>query len=119
MKRDMDLIRLVLMDAEEKDSVDLSAYSHKEIVYHKYLIIDAKLAHGDASRATDDEGNPEVYHAWVSVPTWEGHEFLDAARSESVWKDATGKIAKTGATVSFDVLKAVLVAITKESLGLT
>jgi hypothetical protein len=51
--------------------------------------------------------------------TWEGHDFLDAARSETIWKKVMNKVKDSTGTVAFEVLKALLIAASKEKFGLT
>lgn len=47
MKRDMDLIRLKLMQVEgEEPAPDLSAYTEEQQVYHMALLIEAGLVDG-------------------------------------------------------------------------
>ena len=48
MKRDMELIRLSLLEVEgEKPVPDLSAYTEDQKVYHMALCIEAGLVDGD------------------------------------------------------------------------
>ncbi|NBK26280.1 MAG: DUF2513 domain-containing protein, partial [Spirochaetia bacterium] len=55
MRRDMDLIRLILLDVEGEEKPDLSGYTQEQITYHKYLLIDADLAEGNpVKRRTPD-----------------------------------------------------------------
>jgi len=57
----------------------------------------------------------------IAIPgplTWNGHEFLDAARNEGVWSKAKEKLKSIGGDVPLDVVKAVLIEITKRQLGL-
>ena len=45
---------------------------------------------------------------WLYYPinlTWEGHEFLDAARDESIWEKALGKLNKKGLPITLELLK--------------
>ncbi|TRV43212.1 MAG: hypothetical protein EWV53_14810 [Microcystis panniformis Mp_MB_F_20051200_S9] len=39
MRRNIDLIRLILLDLEKEIEVDLSSYSDNEVNYHKALLI--------------------------------------------------------------------------------
>ena len=50
--------------------------------------------------------------------TWEGHDFLDAARNGDTWHKAKDTLFKKGLSVSFDVLKAYLISEAKQHLGL-
>ncbi len=120
MQRNMDLIRLLLLDIEDVEEVDLSGYTHEEINYNKYLLVDAGLAEGEAYWIPDPNGSrtTQMRDAWIKDLTWEGHEFLDAARNESTWKSAMSTIAKSGGGFTFSVLKAVLIAAAKSQIGL-
>jgi hypothetical protein len=46
--------------------------------------------------------------------TWEGHEFLDASRNISVWQKAKKKFGSEFKTIPFQILKEVLIELTKE-----
>ncbi|MFZ1073703.1 MAG: DUF2513 domain-containing protein [Verrucomicrobiia bacterium] len=51
-------------------------------------------------------------------PTWDGHEFLDAARNDTIWRKAGEQIKKSGVDVTLSLLKEILNQILKQSLGL-
>lgn len=48
----------------------------------------------------------------------EGHEFLDAARNDTIWKKAGEKIKQSGVQVTVSLLEELLKKLLKESLGL-
>lgn len=50
--------------------------------------------------------------------SWEGHEFLDAARDPSRWAKAIKKSKEAAGTLSFEVLKQLLAQLMRESVGL-
>jgi hypothetical protein len=52
MKRDMDVIRLLLLQLEgdEKATEDLKAYDEPTVVYNAALIVDAGLVEGAVAR---------------------------------------------------------------------
>lgn len=116
MKRNMDLIREMLFWLEEHSDLEsISGYTPKEIAYHVSLLESAGLV------------TQESYHnlflndstlEGIRI-TWEGHEFLDASRNVSLWEKAK-KLAleKTGA-LSFEVLKAILVQLSKDAITIT
>src|SRR5207245_11663571 len=114
MKRDMNLIRLLLMRLEGEQEVDLDAYSENERIYHSALLIEANLVDGVIRK--DAEGYPSGV-ASIRL-TWKGHDFLDAARNESVWKKATGKVRSKGLSLTFDLLKELLTLTLRHELGL-
>ena len=49
--------------------------------------------------------------------TWQGHEFLDAARNETVWQTAKEKMLKPGVSWTFDLLREALTALAKQQLA--
>lgn len=116
MKRDMDLIRLLLLDTEDEElRPDLSGYTDQQKIYHSALLIEAGLIDGHVQ--TDERGIPS---ATVCLRlTWAGHEFLDAARNDTIWKKASEKIKQSGVQVTVSVLEELLKKLLKDSLGLS
>lgn len=112
MKRDMDLIRLVLLDTEGEEKQDFSGFTEEQREYHKALVIEAGLVHGEV--VLDEEGQPR--DAALIRLTWKGHEFLDAARNQSIWRTAGERIKKAGIHVSMAVMEELLKKLLKESL---
>jgi hypothetical protein len=115
MKRDMNLIRLLLLETEGEDpKPDLTTYTEEQRVYHSALLIEAGLIDG------------QIIPNAIGLPagtvrlrlTWAGHEFLDAARNETIWKKAEEKVKKSGVEVTVSVLKELLNQLLKQSLGL-
>lgn len=101
MKRDMELIRLLLLEQEEDAKpAELSKYDERLQVYHVALLIDAGLVIGDL--LPDSDGNPRG--AAVIRLTWAGHEFLDTIRDPSIWQSAKDKVLKPGASWTFGIL---------------
>ena len=116
MKRDMDLIRLVLLQVEEgKAPAAMSSYSEEQIVYHSGLVIEAGLVDG---RVVPGSGG-QIRGAVLLKLTWAGHDFLDTARSENIWGKAKGKILSVGGAWTLEILKAVLLQEVKTSLNIS
>jgi hypothetical protein len=121
MKRDMDLARNILLALEEHEhgyaprTLVIEGYTDEQIGYHAHLLHEAGLidASDDSTR-----GSPSPQAIPLRL-TWEGHEFLDAARSDTIWNQAKQKVAKTTGTVSFQVLIALLIELGKQKLGLS
>jgi hypothetical protein len=111
MKHDMNLIRLLLLQLEGGD-VDLGDYSEEEQVYNSSLLIEAGLVHGMVIRGEDGHAANTVSCSLA----WAGHDFLDAARSESVWNQAWGAAKSKGLSLTFELLKWLLVEYTKQQL---
>lgn len=106
MRLDPDLIRLVLLEGEKEEPVDLSSYSEEQINYHRAQLIKAGFAEGHIELA----GLGPIGVPWAEIYdlTWAGHEFLSNARNDTIWKRAKVEIAKQGGSVSLEVLKTVL-----------
>lgn len=118
MKRDMDLIRFLLLDIEGEEKPDLSAYTEEQIDYHRYLLIDGDLVHGNVTWGSDAYGQAKIMHIWIRSMASKGHDFLDDARNDNVWQEAKKAIAEKGATVSLTVIQGLLIALTKQQFGL-
>lgn len=108
MKRDMDLIRDILFaleDATEFDtplSLTIDGRDEDEISYHVYLLDQAGLI-----KAFDSSNDHFAY--WrASHLTWNGHEFLTAAKDESRWKKAKAIVTKHGGNATFEIIKTLL-----------
>jgi len=115
MKRDMNLIRLLLLETEgEEPKPDLGGYTEAQLVYHSALLIEAKLVHGSVLK----ESGGEIASTITSGLTWAGHEFLDAARNDTIWKQATDKLKQAGVQVTVSVMQELLKKLLKDSLGL-
>lgn len=118
MKRDMDIIRALLMQVESGEIPEaLKGVSEEVKVYHIALLSDANLIH--ARIVEDEQGNP--FNAVIFRLTWDGHEFLDAARNDTTWNHIKSKILKPGvswtASILFDILKAEAQRILQHAIG--
>lgn len=116
MKRDMDLLRLLLLRSEGDESAEkeLEKYEVDLRAKHVQLLIDANLVEGIALR---DEDN-EIVASCVSRITWLGYDFLDATRDATVWSKAKDKVLKPGASWTFELLKEWLKAELKQRMGI-
>lgn len=83
-------------------------------MYHSALLIEAGLVHG--AIGLDSDGQP-ANTAPLRL-TWHGHEFLDAARNETIWKKAGEQIKKSGVDVTFALLADILKQLLRQALSL-
>ncbi len=121
MKRDMELIRELMLAIESQDgdfnyeSVKTIGYDEPQIEYNLNLLIKAKLVVGEIHQF---QGDP-LQGGFSSIPvvelSWEGHEFLENTRNESVWKIVKEKAEN----VAIGVLTQVAAAETKRLFGLS
>lgn len=117
MKRDMDLIRLLLLRSEGDEEAEklVERYPVPERAYHVGLLKDAGFV--NAEIRCDENGVPNG--AVVTGLTWQGHEFLDAMRDDTVWKNAKDKMLKPGISWTVSLLFEVLKAEAKKQIGLS
>lgn len=121
MKRDMDMVRQILLDATSQEngfannSPELNGYTEEQIGHHIYLMQQADLVEAVDSSASDSTSPTAIL---ISV-TWKGHDFIEAARSNTVWSLAKEKAKSVGGSLSFDLMKELLVATARSQLGLS
>jgi len=115
MKRDMDLVRLILLKIEEQPytgawvELDINDYLPEEITYHVLLLVEANLIEADdVSSMSSIDWKPKRL-------TWQGHEFIEAARDDNRWNQAKTTMAKFGGFV-FEIGKQVLLELIKSEL---
>ena len=119
MKRDMDLCRKILLEVESWDTtvapreVQIDGYTEDQIGHHAWLLADGGLLEGEDATTFGVRARRFMPRAL----TYEGHEFLDAARNQDRWEQAKRKAAGAG-TVGLAVIKALLIQSAKDALGL-
>jgi hypothetical protein len=113
MKRDPELCRDLLLKVEELPfdgrfhDVVVEGRSDEEITYHIMLLDEAGLIEAeDLSTLSGMCWKPKRL-------TYSGHEFLDAARSDTVWQKAKAWTMKTTGTVALEGLKLALPLVVK------
>ncbi len=118
MKRNMELARKILLEMERRSEdeetrpIQIEGFSDSEIAYHIMLLADANLINAlDASAGSERCWMPQTL-------TWQGHEFLDSSRDESSWRHAMSTVANKTGGLAFELLKAYLISLGKQSLGL-
>jgi hypothetical protein len=119
MKRDMELIREILLMIESNkhgfasQKIEIPGYTQEQIGYHAVLLGEAGLV--KVHDITCMESDSPV--GMISRLTWEGHEFLDSARDNNRWNQAKDMIDKVS-SVSMSVLTALLTELAKKSLNI-
>ena len=118
MKRDMDLIRQILLQVEARptaasiDLVDIPGHEQEEISYHVKLLSDAGYLEAHDLRTMAPDG----YKYAPSALTNAGHDFLDAARNETVWENTKAKLAAAGVSAPLIVIHTILTKLVTEAL---
>jgi hypothetical protein len=120
MKRDLDLIRKLLLAAEAHehgfviDQLRIDGYSEEQVGFHIYLL-------GQAGFMEVNENTHLHSESPSALPrnlTWAGYEFLEAAKDETVWAKARERVIKPAGGVAMSVLVDWLKAEAKTRLGL-
>jgi hypothetical protein len=120
MKRDIDLIRKIAFEVESlsspinSESLRIDGFNTSQISYHCELMIEAGLIVGkDTSPLISDFASFKIQRL-----TSKGHDFIDAARSDSIWNQAKEKIATTVGSTSIDIITRFLKTLASSALGL-
>ena len=96
MKRDMDLIRTILLKIEEQGDPQLrrvptiQGADEHTVRSHVGLLLDAGLV-----RAIDASTYSSRDYLEIGL-TWEGHEFLDNIRDPEIWRKTKSGAKKVG-----------------------
>lgn len=120
MKRDLDLVREILLWATAQDNAgfnenpSLPGHTENQIAHHVHLMWQAGLVDA-VDITTNASPGPE---AMLSSVTWAGHDFVDAARDNTIWNKSKNKVMSSGMSFTFDLLKEFLVLAAKQQLGL-
>ena len=117
MRKDVDLIRLLLLDLEGEESVDLTDFTTDQINYHKALVVEAGFAEGAITYSTSKDASPDVPDlAILRRLTYAGHEFLDSSKNEKVWSKAKEMVQRNGLALTIEAMKVALGEVIKTML---
>jgi len=123
MKRDMDLVRKILLyfDSTDADRVSpknviLDGYSTKQTLFHIEIMTEAGLLDHRIIQAELSDGRRAHLNLDGGVrPTMAGYDFLDAVRDAETWKKTKdGALAAGGWTI--DILKDLAKGLAKKKL---
>ena len=115
----MELIRKLLLELEAAmgviglDELATDVADRDLVAHHAWLLVDAKFAVGKVEYAF---GN--TAHGLISSLTWQGHDFLASARSDTRWQSAMQSIRDRAGDVGVGVLSTLLASIASKELGL-
>lgn len=113
MERDMELVRKILFKIEEEFvstaimNLKIDGYDLETVAYHCHLLHDAGLI---SSYKSHYAGN-ELWCFSVGSLTWEGHDFLDKIRSDTVWNKVKTTIKKKGLPMILETIKTIATTI--------
>lgn len=120
MQRDMSLVREILLAVERSPhglfmgDLYLNGVDSETVGYHVHLLGEAGLLKV-LPTTTMASKSPQAIPLSL---TWQGHEFLDLARSESIWKRTLEKFGETGSGLAIDLLKRYLSQAVAAAIGI-
>lgn len=120
MKRDLNLLRRILLAIEE--SVDdepasiklpTSEYDDVHIAYHVRLLTEGGLIHAIKARSFD------ATRSWIPHSlTWKGHNFLNAVRDDSIWREIKTQVKNNGADLPVEIIYELALREIRQRIGL-
>jgi hypothetical protein len=110
MTRDMELVRKIMLAIAANDRpldsvmVRIANYSPEQIGEHIRLLHEARLLDGTASMG------PDRRQRWSEMRlTWWGHDFIDCARNETIWRTANTALGPSNGLASLDIWRKTLI----------
>ena len=109
MKRDMDLIRVILLNIEElhKGTViynfQVDGYELSEVAYHCKLLYEVGFISAYHSEYADNK----LRRVAVGGLTWDGNEFLDKIRDDIIWNKTKKTIKKKRLPLVLETIKTI------------
>lgn len=118
MKRDLDLVRDILMQVGEADGpVDYEELGNGRpaalVAYHCVLMAQRGLL--DLGLVRRDSGGDYII-LQVNGLTWDGEDYLAAIADAGVWRKAKAEVAKVAKSVTFEVVKTAAVLIVQQQI---
>ena len=105
MKRDLDLIRTILLALEDEKPESLTGENQELVCYHVQLLLDAEYVQGMV--IWDRETKPQGYV--VQRITMSGYDYLDSVRDPKVWNKTKSVLENVGGSAALEVVKDVAV----------
>ena len=118
MRRDLDLVRDILIKVGEADTAvnadDLVGDRPYELVaYHCMLLAQHGLI--DLGEVEHDM-NGDCISLTVNGLTWDGEDYLTAIADPSIWRKVKTEISKVSKSVTFEVVKSTAVLLAERAI---
>lgn len=118
MKRDLDLVKAILLHFEDKEDwahekqIDVEGYDKKLVSYHLSIMYEAGLI--NCEPMTSNTGR--IYDVVPFRLTWDGHEFLDNIKDQGRWQKIKETLKKKGGDFSMGLVKALAFKLAEQEL---
>ncbi|MEL0344381.1 DUF2513 domain-containing protein [Streptococcus sp. 53] len=119
MKRNMDLCRLILFKIEDEykstalSHLQIDGYDIEIIAYHCDLLFEAGLIKSYKPTYASDK----IYFFSVGALTWEGHDFLDKIRENTMWNRTKNRIKENALPMTLEVIKTIATSLINDQLS--
>jgi hypothetical protein len=127
MRRDLDLVRNILLFFESRDSSSIMSdaviqeqlkfegFDYRDVAYHLRIMAQANLLTCEPVVSSTSDRIIKVYPFEL---TWDGHEFLQLSKDNSRWEKMKKQAGSSLDGISFEIVKSLLVGFAKKSIGL-
>lgn len=109
----MDLVRQILTSVEERSDGKAQVFEfggdNRPLREHVSLLINAGYLREVGVTRSSSRTKVQL--------TWQGHDFLDAVRSQSIWEKTKQAVAEEGGSFSLELLKTVALAFAKKQIS--
>jgi hypothetical protein len=122
--RDMDVVRKILFWAEAgapaSQVPERNTAEWLQWLYHCQIMREAGLIDGKIEIKENYSASGPYYTGTCSIKwlTWQGHEFLEACRSEITWKKVKEVFARHGVPFIREILVSVVKMVVRQGTGL-
>nr|DAR17896.1 MAG TPA: YjcQ protein [Caudoviricetes sp.] len=126
MKRDLDLIRDILLDIESAPSDSISIYdlaknhnvSPDLVFYQIQLLKEAQFLKVRYLMKVLTPDSKKYDDIRISRLTLQGHDYLDTVRNNEIWSKTKASIVKLGTSVAFSTITRIASRLLESSLPL-
>lgn len=119
MKRDMDLVRKLLLATEKaeepfdpRNSEKFENYIDNVLGYHVDLLKGHELIDADIVKAFGGA----IVQCTINGLTWDGADYLDAIKDEHIWKRTKGVIKKAVGSTTIGLIKETAILVAKKAI---
>jgi hypothetical protein len=129
VKRDLSLIREILLDCEKSEDrwftigiledrqqwEELNTDYEELHLAHFDLMVDASLIRKH-NAVHPGLGGPEIAEVMFEI-TWAGFDYLDAVRDDGIWEKTKSAVAETGGSASLELVKSLATGFLKKKIA--
>lgn len=107
MKRDMELIRKILINVQNGDFFDgVEGFDEDAVNYHKALLIERGLLEGKPIYSMTGEKAVDIpSQVMIKKITWEGHDLIDYIQDEKKWEQIKDYLSRAGKNLNIENIK--------------